>query len=444
VNYGYKDKYLATFSLRQDNSSVLAEGNQGELFPSGSLAWVINRENFMNNLPIFTSLKLRAGYGHVGTASIDPYQTGGTLSRSIYNWGSVGAPGYAPATLPLPDLTWERTKTTNIGLDFGLLKNRITGSIDVYESNSNQIQNKALPAAGGPPRVLVNLGNVRNKGLEVNINTVNIDKPGGIRWTTELVYSRNQSEITDLGNGVVTDVGNQWFIGQPTSVYYDWQLKGIFQYSDTAKGGILADYFWKKAGNKTNANFQPGRAYVADLNGDTTITDADKDFLGSHNPKWTGSFNSTVSYKGFDLSVFVYGQFGSKIREIRPSLNARNQSFMVNYWTPTNPSNEYAQPNNTIDIQQYWQAMGFRSGDFVRVRSIALAYHLPASLLQHIHVSNLTLSFNAVNPFIFSDYKTADVETVPYKSSYPTSVNSGPTVNSYSYRSFVFGLRMGL
>lgn len=444
VNYGFKDRYLLTFSIRDDNSSVLAEGHKGEIFPSGSAAWIIDKESFMQGINAINTLKLRVGYGEVGNSSIDPYLTGGQVSRSLYNWGNVGAPGYTPSSLPLPDLTWERTKTKNIGLDFGILKNRITGTLDFYESNSNQIQNKALPAAGGIQRVTINLGNVRNKGFELNLNTVNINKPNGWRWTTEFVYSRNKQEVTDLGTGVKVDLGNQWFVGEPTSIYYDWKFMGIFQYSDTLKGGILADYFWKKAGNKANANFQPGRAYIKDMNGDTSITEVDKIILGSHNPAWIGSFASTVSFKGFDLRVYVYGQFGSLTREIRPSLNARNQSFKVNYWTPTNPSNEYAQPNNTIDIQQYWQSMGFRSADFVRVRDISLTYHIPSSFLKRYYINNMSLSFNAVNPFLFADYETVDVETVPYKSSYPTSVNSGPTVNSYSYRSYVFSLRIGL
>ena len=444
VNYTYNDKYLLTVSVRQDNSSVLAEEHKGEVFPSGAIAWVINRESFMKSIPLINQLKLRIGYGSVGNAAIDPYLTSGNLARSLYNWGGNPATGYAPSTLPLPNLTWERTKTKNVGLDFSLLNNRITGSIDVYESNTNPIQNKTLPGAGGVPRVLVNLGNVKNKGYEINLSTVNINNAKGLKWTTDFVYSRNSQAITDLTGFNTDDIANQWFLGYPTNIYYDWKFNGIFQYSDTVKGGQLADYFWQKAGNKANANFQPGRAKIVDMNGDTAITDADKVILGSHNPKWTGSFSSTFSYKGFDLSVYVYGQFGSLIREIRPSLNARNQSFKVNYWTPTNPSNEYAQANNTIDIQQYFQAMSFRSGDFVRVRSIALAYHIPASLLYKAGISNMTFSFNVVNPFIFSKYKTADVETVPYKSSYPTSDNSGPTVNSYSYRSFVLGVRIGL
>jgi TonB-linked SusC/RagA family outer membrane protein len=444
INYSYKDKYIVTGSVRSDNSSVLAEGHKGETFPSGAVAWRIDKEGFMAGVNWVNLLKLRFGYGEVGNSSVAPYQTGGTLTRSLYNWGGVAAAGYAPNTLPLPDLTWEKTKTKNIALDFGLFKNRVTGTIDVYESNSDQIQNMVLPAAGGIPRILLNIGNVRNQGVELNLGTTIMEKPNGLRWTADVVASYNKATITNLSSTFTQDIGNQWFVGSPNQIYYDWKLLGMFQYSDTVKGGILYEYFWKKAGNKANANYQPGRAYLKDLNGDTLITDVDKMILGSHNPKWTGSFNTTVSFKGFDLSVYVYGQFGGMTRVIRPSLNARYQSMKVDYWTPTNPSNEYAQANNTVDIQQYFQAMSFRSSDFVRVRSISLAYHLPKSLTSRAKLNNVTVSLNVVNPFYISDYRTSDVETVPYMSSYPTSVNSGPNVNSYSFRSFVAGLSLGL
>ena len=443
LNYTYNDRYLLTFSLRNDISSVLAPGHQSQVFPSGALAWRVDQESFMKDITFLDQLKLRAGYGSVGNASISPYQTGGTLNRTLYNWGGASATGYSPATLLRPDLTWEKTVTKNLAVDFGILKNRITGTVDVYESNTNTIQNRSLPGAGGIASALVNLGNVRNKGVEISLSTVNIDQPSGLKWTTDFVVSKNKEAITYI-DGKGDNVGNQWFIGQPSSIYYDWKFMRIFQYSDTVKGGILADYFWQKAGNKSNAAYQPGVAYVADMNHDTTITAADKVILGSANPKWTGSFSSNLSWKGFDLGIFVYAQYGSLLREIRPALNARNQSIKVDYWTPTNPSNEYAQADNRADIQLYWQSMGFRSGDFIRVRSMSLAYHVPKTLINKAKLNNLTVSVNVVNPFLFAKYKTADPETVPYFSSYLNSNTSAPGPSSYSYRSFVFGVRMGL
>lgn len=441
LNYGFNNKYLLTFTVRDDWSSVLPKSRQHEVFPSGAVTWRLDQEDFLKNVSFINSLRLRVGYGEVGNSGINAYLAGGTLGRSVYNFGGAAAPGYAPSTLPL-DISWERTKSTNIGLDFGLFNNRISGTIDLYNTNSNQILSKRLPTTSGFSSVLVNIGNVNNKGIDLNLSTVNIENLGGFSWTTDFVLSINKESIKELETKA-DNIASQWFIDQPLSVYYDYKFMGIFQYSDTAKGGILADYFWKKDGNKTNSAFQPGKAYVQDLNGDTLITELDKMVLGSHNPKWTGSISSTFSYKNFDLNIFVYFRQGSLIREMRPSLNGRYQSFKVDYWTPTNPSNEYAQANSTIDIQPYWQAMGFRSGDFVRVRNISLTYRFNRDLIKNWGMSNLSAYVNVLNPFLWSDYKTVDPETIPYLSSYPTSSTSAPGPNSFNFRSVVLGVRVG-
>lgn len=448
INYSYNNKYILSAALRHDASSVLAPSNNSQLFPSGSVAWRLDQESFIKSISAIDQLKLRAGFGAVGNASIAPYQTSGTLNSAptYYNYGDLVALGYTPGTLPVPNLTWERTVTKNLGVDFGLYKSRISGSIDVYESNTNNIQDYALPAASGYTRALVNLGNVKNRGLEIALSTVNIDhsaKKGGFKWTSDIAFSTNKEEITELNNTGTDDIGQQWFYGRPIRTYWDFNNQGIFQYTDTLDGGILKDYFWKKAGNKAGDLFKPGRIRVQDINGDTTITDADRVQIGSPNPKWTASFNNTFSYKGFDLTCFVYISQGNTIRDFRPGLVGRYPGPKVDYWTPTNPSNDYQQPNRTSDIPVYWQSLSFRDGSFVRVRSILLSYTLPESVLKKLNVSNMVVSINAVNPFLFSDYKRYDPESVPFNSTYPTSTNN-PAPNSYSYRSFVLGLRMGL
>jgi TonB-linked SusC/RagA family outer membrane protein len=445
-NYSYDGKYIVTLGVRHDASSVLPPTNNSQTFPSGSVAWRIDAEPFMKNVTFVDQLKLRAGIGSVGNSGIQPYTTGGQLTTTptYYNFGATAAEGYAPLQQPLLDLTWEKTTTKNIALDYAFFKNRISGSIDVYQSNSNEIQRQSIPAASGYSYYTVNLGVVRNSGIEVSLSTVNIDKGKGFKWTTDFVFSTNKESIVSLSNTNTDDIGNQWFLGHPVRSYVDYKSQGIFQYADTLAGGILKDYFWKKAGNKTNPNFQPGRIRVQDVSGDTVITDADKVYLGSPNPKWTASINNTFSYKGFDLSTFVYISYGALVRDIRPGLVGRYESVKVNYWTPTNPSNDYQQPNTTSDIPLYWQALSFRDGSFIRIRSILLTYHVPENFLKKFKLSNMSLSVNAVNPFLFSRYKRYDPETVPYTSTYPSSSTANPAATSFSYRSFVFGLRVGL
>jgi hypothetical protein len=405
----------------------------------------LDDESFIKNISFFNQLKLRLGYGSVGNSSISPYLTSGTLNRSLYNWADNPAAGYAPGSLPLPNLSWEKTNAKNAGIDFGVLKNRVAGTIDVYQSNSvNQIQSQSIPAASGYSSVFVNVGEVRNKGIEISLSTTNIDQPDGIRWITDFMFTKNKEEIVTLDGSQNNNVGNQWFLGWPIQTYYDYESQGVFQYADTVKGGILKDYYWARAGNRSNASLQPGRLKVADRNGDTVITEADKIVLGSPVPKWIGSINSTLSYKGFDLMIYVYFRKGSMIRTLRPQTNGRQVGPAVNYWTPTNPSNEYSQLNNTVDIQQFWQAIGFRDGSFVRVRSISLTYRIPKKFLSRYNATGASVYVNAVNPFLFSKYKGVDPETMSFVSSYPTSSNTGATPTSYSYRSFVFGIRLSL
>lgn len=444
LNYSYKNKYILTLSQRNDNSSVLSVGSKGEWFPSAALAWRVAGEPFMEKVSFVNDLKLRVGYGAVGSSSIDAYLTRGTLSRSIYNFGTTAAQGYAPATLPLPDLTWERTSTKNVAMDFSVLKNRVRGSVDLYEAiTTNQLQNQSIPAASGYVSVLVNLGKVRNRGIEISLSTVNIDQPGGLKWTTDFVFSRNREAIVTLDGSKNDNLGNQWFVGQPIQTYYDWRFQGIYQYQDTLKGGIL-DHYWKKPANKTNILFNPGRVRVADINGDTLVNDLDKVILGSPNADWTGSINSTWSYKGFELSVYLYIRKGSLIRDIRGSLNGRYQSYEVNYWTPQNPSNEQPRPDRTVDIYQYWQAAGFKDGSFARIRSMSLSYQFQPAVVRKLNLGNLSVYFNALNPFLFSKFKGFDPETGSnYVSSYPTNTTA-PGPSSYSFRSFVFGIRAGL
>ncbi|HZG24625.1 MAG TPA: SusC/RagA family TonB-linked outer membrane protein, partial [Chitinophagaceae bacterium] len=445
LNYTLKDRYILTLSARNDNSSVLAAGRQGLWFPSAALAWRADDEPFIKNINAITQLKLRIGYGVVGNSSISPYQTGGILNRSLYNWADNAAGGYAPGALPLPNLTWEKTKAKNAGVDFGLWQNRVSGTIDVYQSNSvDQIQNQSIPAASGYTSVLVNVGEVRNRGIEISLSTVNINQPNGFKWVTDFMFTKNKEEIITLDGSNNNNVGNQWFIGQPIQVYYDYKSEGVFQYGDTVKGGLLNDYFWARAGNRSNANFQAGRIRVADLNGDTLITEADKIVLGSPVPSWIGSINSTLTYKNFDLGIYVYFRKGSMIRTLRPQTNGRQVGPYVNYWTPTNPTNEYSQLNNTTDIQQYWQSLSFRDGSFTRVRSISLTYRLGKPFLDRFRANTASVYVNAINPFLFSKFKDIDPETLPYTSSYPSSSNTGASPNSFSFRSFTFGVRLGL
>ena len=445
LEYGFKNKYLLTLSNRYDVSSVLAEGKKGEFFPSAALAWRVDNEGFFSKQHIFSSAKIRLGIGRVGNSSIGPYQTNGPLTFTLYNWGNGNAAiGAAPTTFRVPNLTWEKTTTKNVGLEFGLFKNRVNAIIDIYNSSTkDELQSLIIPATNGVTNMLVNLGEVSNKGIDISLSTLNISTRNGFKWSTDFVFSKNKEAIVSLDATGNNNLTNLWFVGQPTRVYYNYQSGGIYQYSDTARGGYLFEYLWKKGTNAANTAFRPGRIRVVDLNGDTLINASDKTVLGTDNAKWTGSITNTISFKNFELNVNIYIRKGGMYRVPRPGLVGRFQSNYVNYWTPSNPSNEYQQPTRTSDVPLYWEALGYRDGSYARIRNISLTYTVPQSLLSRIKATSMSFYINAVNPFLFHKASDYDPETIQYTEQFAASTgNPGP--NSYSYRSMVVGLRIWL
>ncbi len=444
VEYGFKNKYLLAISNRYDNSSVLAEGNKGAWFPAISLGWQIDNEDFMTNLSFISRAKLRAGYGTVGNASIPPYQTAGPLGFTNYNWGNgVAAIGSAPTTFQTPNLSWEKTTTTNIGLEFGLFKNRITGVIDLYNSSTtDQLQRRSIPSANGVDFVYFNLGEVNNKGVEITMSTMNVDKKD-FKWTTDFMFTLNREKIVDIDGSNNSNFANLWLLDQPLSVYWGFQKDGIFQYEDTVAGkGILATYYWPKNG-RNNVNYQPGRIKIIDANKDSAFSPADRIVLGSHNPNFIGSITNTFTYKNFELNFMVYFQVGGMYRVPRPGLVGRYQSNKVNYWTPTNPSNEYQQPTQTSDIPLNWEALTYRTATFARFKNITLTYRVPRSITDKLHMAGFAIYASAVNPILIHKHSDYDPETVPYREFPGSTTNQvGPT--SYSFRSYVVGVRLDL
>src|SRR5688572_9232589 len=233
VNYSFNDRYLLTFAVRVDGSSRLAPGNKYNTFPSAAVAWNLNKESFLKNLRSISNLKLRASYGRVGSTAIDPYQTLGALSSLPYNFGDVTTTGIYLTNAENPVLTWEYTSTMNLGLDFGFLNNRISGSVEVYkQSTESLLLGKNLPSTSGISNaVIVNVGKTENKGIELQLSTINIQSRGGnsFSWATDLNFFINRGKITALADGVTKDVANSRFVGQPIGVFYDWKKAGIWQ-----------------------------------------------------------------------------------------------------------------------------------------------------------------------------------------------------------------------
>src|SRR5690606_30141952 len=254
LNYTLLDRYYLTLTGRQDCSSRLAPGNKCSFFPSGAVRWRVSDEPFMVDQSFFNELSLRASYGLVGNQSINPYQTQGGLSRTTYSFGDVGAYGYRPGSLANPDLGWETTASMALGIDFGIVGNRVTGTIDYYRQNtSDLLMHRQLPLTSGFGSITENVGETRNTGIEVALSTVNLDGWNGIRWTSDISWQRNKNEIVSLYGGKDDDPGSNWFIGEPINIVYNLEKIGIWQLDEAEEAASFSR--------------SPGDIKVRDVNG---------------------------------------------------------------------------------------------------------------------------------------------------------------------------------
>ncbi|MBS7564712.1 TonB-dependent receptor [Mucilaginibacter sp. Bleaf8] len=397
INYDYKSKYLLTLTMRSDGSSTLAPGNKYHLFPSAAIGWNISEENFMKQINAVSSLKLRVGYGTVGNAAVSPYQTLGGLAIINYNYGTTNTTGTYPNNVPNPKLGWEYTASLNIGVDFGLLKERITGTVDVYHQKTNDlILPQNLPITTGyTSQFLANVGKTENKGLEITINSVNIKAKSrkDFGWTTNFNMTFNRNKITALQNGVTQDIGNNRFVGSPINSLYNYQQVGIWQNTraDSAEARRLNL-------TMTGAGSVIGTIRVADLNGDGVINSNDRTIVGTRQPKFFGGFTNRFSYRGIDLAVVgSYRVGGTQIATwLQPAsnvnvLNGRANNLNVDYWTPFNNANKYPKPNFNLGSPAYGDLLGYYNASYLKIRTISLGYTFPSVIASKIRARSLRL-----------------------------------------------------
>jgi TonB-linked SusC/RagA family outer membrane protein len=437
INYSYNNKYLITLTGRQDGASMLAEGHKYDFFPAVALAWKIGKEDFMKNINVLSDLKLRGGYGVTGNSSISAYQTQGDLARTKYDWNGSTGYGYRPNTIPNPNLKWETTASSNMALDFGILDNRITGTIDAYRSNtSDLLMQMQLPTESGFGIMLANVGKTRNTGLEIQLSATIINTASGFKWSTDLMWYKNKEEITELYGGKKDDPGNKWFIGQPIRTFYDYKLQGIWQ--DTHQDSTMM-----KAFNAKGAKFAAGKIRVVDTNGDTTINANDRQILGSDVPKWTGSWGNTFSYKGVELSFFIYTKQGqmlnAQVLSDRMTLFGRYENLNVHYWAPTDPDRANAthpRPNADQEFPDYRDVYRYVDGSFTKLRNVTLAYNFPQSIVSKLKMQNLRIYVTAQNPITWTNFKGLDPE-------YVTNSTTGETgVDTPSTKVYMFGVNV--
>ncbi|MCC6460865.1 MAG: TonB-dependent receptor [Saprospiraceae bacterium] len=404
VNYKLLDRYLLTASLRADGSSVFADGHKWGYFPSLALGWRLSDEGFLKNAKLLSNLMLRVSYGVSGNSAIRPYQTLGGLGRSTYSFNETAAFGYFPKDVSNPDLTWEKTATANLGLDFGLLENRIYGSINVYQSKTKDLLlQRLLPNTSGYASVIQNIGKTQNQGFEVELTSVNVNRSSGkgFKWTSDLNFSLNREEIVQLTGGADRDLGNGWIVGQPTQVYYDYNKLGIWQLGEEDQAAVYGQV--------------PGDIRVQDVNNDGKITaEADRVVVGTPRPDFSFGLNNTISFLGFDLSAFLYGRKGQMIRSEASGnykIDGRENGPLVDYWTPENPTNSHPRPDkNKNQNSAYMSTLYYADGSFAKIKNITLGYTIPASITDRAHIANLRVYSTLRNFFTFSKMNPYDPE----------------------------------
>ncbi|MFD1257549.1 SusC/RagA family TonB-linked outer membrane protein [Mucilaginibacter terrae] len=435
INYSYDNKYLLTASARWDGASQLAPGNKWQFFPSTALAWRLDQEEFIKDVPWINQLKLRLGYGVTGNAAVTEYSTVGVLQTLYYTFGASVQPGYVasdaslanPIGLPNPLLGWERTTQYNLGIDFGFFKGRISGTLDMYKSRTNELlYNTPVNPVLGYTRSLANVGITANRGLELTLNTENIQNQN-FKWSSTLNFGINKDKVESLPAGNDYNFVPALVIGSRIQSYYDYKKIGIWQNTpeDLAE---MAKFNANIA--SANSQFRPGSIKVADLNNDYRIdANNDRTVVGFGTPSWNAGITNTFTYKNFDLSAFIFSRWNFTILTGSEALQGRYAQRLVDYWTPTNPTNDYPAPNyGSANGDTYRSSMNYQDGSFVKVRNITLGYVLPNLVAKKLTLSRVRVYLQALNPgLIYSKVDWVDPDL------------GGSTFN----RGFVLGLNVG-
>ena len=404
--YSFNDKYLLTATVRRDGSSKFQGNNKWGNFPSFSFGWKLSNEKFIDDLGIFSNLKLRAGWGVTGNQAVDPYSTLGLLTPVTYSYGTPTVyPGYTLGNPANPDVKWETSKQTNIGLDAGVLGNRLNVSVDYYNKNTTELLlSTRIANYDGGGTYLKNIGKVNNKGWEIAIDGTPYQNKD-LTWTATFNASFNQNKVMSLGadsmlerpvigGGLIMNSIQVVKVGQPLGAFYLIPWEGVYQ---TDKG-----------------NYKAGDAMYTDVNGNTSIGFEDRVISGTATPKMQWGFNNSVAWKNLELNVFVQGSHGNKIFNATyaaaavPTSDVKfiNLADAANYWTPSNTGSAWANPasknKSWVESTQFLQ-----DGSYVRVKNVSLSYQINQKWMK---IATAKIFISAQNLATITKYKGFDPE----------------------------------
>lgn len=428
VQYDYDGRYLVSASARADGSTVFGANNKWAYFPAVALGWNLYRESFIEAVPGISNLRLRASYGSVGNEAINPYQSLSTAVQRDYLFGGVKRIGYVPGDfLPNPNLKWETSTTLNTALDFGFLRNRISGTVEYYNTRTTDLLAQlSLRADIGYSRMLRNIGEVQNQGVELNINGIVVDRQD-LSINAGFSFSRNRNKILGLYGEVdengreVDDLANGWFIGRSQNVFYQYVPEGIWQIGEDIV-------------NSHQPMAQPGDVKLRDVNGDGLLNDADRVII-DRDPKWFGTFNFDVRYKGIDLSADIVGVYGVQRNNqflydypMGGSLRGILNGVKVDYWTPENPTGSWPRPQESNDRTYIW-TMGIQDASFVRLHTLTVGYTFAKPLASRLRLGSFRIYGTAHNLITLTDFKSYSPEKNPNEYPEAVSVVGGIQVN---------------
>ena len=483
--YSYDDRYMATFTLRRDGSSMFADGHRWGWFPSAALAWRVSGEKFMQNVKWINNLKLRAGWGETGNQNVRQWAYMALLTTYNTPWG-VGVLNGNNAN---PDLKWETTKSWNLGFDLSVLNNRIDIVFDWYYKKTNDLLMELdLPAflgSGGGSNYGTaanpwgNVGSLRNTGIEFTINSININKKN-FQWSSNFVFSLNRNKVLSLDTETGTlpqtfQVGSETatvtntVVGQPMAQFWGYKVIGRFDkpedfYYKDAQGNV------KQVALPTGCSIGKSGTWLgdyrfADLNGDGVIDNNDQTFIGNPEPKFTFGFGNSLSWKGWDFSFQFTGSYGNKVlnynrRQLEITGSTSNLlTSVLNYARV-----EKIDPNGPDDYRNYWVTNAssttmprlytesysngnnrvsdafVEDGSYIRLQNVSLSYTFPKKWIEHLYLSNVKLYMNIQNLFTITKYDGYDPEV---GSLYGDALKNGIDYNRYpSPRIYTFGINV--
>ncbi|GAB2787295.1 TonB-dependent receptor [Rhabdobacter roseus] len=451
VNYSYMSKYLLTGTIRRDGSSRFGTNNKWGVFPSVSAGWRISEEAFLKSFTPISELKLRASYGFTGNNFIGNYDHVGLLTTRNYVFGGSGGAvvnGIAPNSISNPDLSWERNRQLDIGLELGLFQNRVFLVADFYNKiTSDLLLNVPTPSITGYTSARQNIGKVQNQGWELGLTTRNLNRE--LKWTTDFNISINRNKVLALGPSGEPIFGNYELsnshiteIGKPLGNFYGYEVIGIFQTQEEIDN------------NPSFADSRPGHFRFRDVNGDGVLSILDRTILGNPLPNFIFGLTNTLSYKGFDLNVLIQGVQGGEImhlgRRFYANYAGTANGLRHNAWKSPQEPGDGKTPRVNRDLSRYSSSNAsanissdhIEDGSFVRVRNISLGYNLPTGLVNKISLTNARVYLNMVNPITWTKYSGYNPE-VSVAGANPLT----PGVDYGGYpiaRTITLGLNIGL